>query len=312
MPLKTAILEHLDKLTPAAQATQACNTIVKVRRASGGGQTTTTLVGTNTDVLGVRNALLRAWRAQYPGHRAAPQARFPVGAASALVIGGGATTRSAVYALHHLGLAPIFLVNRDADEVARVVEGFSDTGVELVHLRSVADVDLHLRGGEEGREGQRRPELALVVGAIPATPPATVAEHLVYEIATHVFGLPRASPASPPPPPSENVLALPHTPIFLDMAYKPRLTPLLRLAGARGWATVGGVQAMIEQGLAQQRMWAVGSVEDAIACGGPEILGEKVEGQVRALVEGMADVVVGGVEVDRALEEPGLPQNEVI
>ena len=50
MPLKTAILEHLDELTPAAQATQACNTIVKVRRASGG--RTTTLVGTNTDVLG--------------------------------------------------------------------------------------------------------------------------------------------------------------------------------------------------------------------------------------------------------------------
>lgn len=51
MPLKAAIIEHLDELTPAAQATQACNTIVKVRRASGG-RTTTTLVGTNTDVLG--------------------------------------------------------------------------------------------------------------------------------------------------------------------------------------------------------------------------------------------------------------------
>lgn len=149
---------------------------------------------------------------------------------------------------------------------------------------------------------------------LSATPPATAAEHLVYELATHVFGLPRAPspPASPPscyspsPSPPENVLPLPHTPIFLDMAYKPRLTPLLRIAGWWGWTTVGGVQAMIEQGLAQQRMWAVGSVDDAVACGGPEILGEAVERRVRRLVERMEDVVVSGAEVDRAVEGPGL------
>lgn len=147
---------------------------------------------------------------------------------------------------------------------------------------------------------------------LSATPPATAEEHLVYELATHVFGLPRAPsppaspPHSPPPSPPEDVLPLPYTPIFLDMAYKPRLTPLLRIAGAHGWAKVGGVQAMIEQGLAQQRMWAVGSVDDAVACGGPEILGEAVERRVRRLVERMEDVVVSGAEVDRAVEGPGL------
>lgn len=48
MPLKNAILEHLDELTSASQVTGACNTIVKVRRADG----SIKLVGTNTDVLG--------------------------------------------------------------------------------------------------------------------------------------------------------------------------------------------------------------------------------------------------------------------
>lgn len=48
MPLKNAILEHLDELTPASRATGACNTIVKIRRADGSIE----LVGTNTDVLG--------------------------------------------------------------------------------------------------------------------------------------------------------------------------------------------------------------------------------------------------------------------
>ncbi len=145
---------------------------------------------------------------------------------------------------------------------------------------------------------------------LSATPPATAFEHRVYALATHVFDLPRAprgSPLSPSPP--ENELLLPHRPIFLDMAYKPRLTPLLRIAGARGWATVGGVQAMIEQGLAQQRMWLVGSVEDAVACGGPDILGAEVEERVRRLVEEMVDVVVTGVEVDRAMEGTGLAPN---
>ncbi len=116
----------------------------------------------------MRNALLGAWRAQHPGHVAAPHARFPAGAAAALVIGGGATTRSAVYALHNLGLAPVFLMNRDADEVARVVESFSGSGVELIHLQSIADVDTHLRSREESAEEGKR-ELAVVVGAIPGT-----------------------------------------------------------------------------------------------------------------------------------------------
>lgn len=48
MPLKTAILTHLDELTPATQATNACNTIVRVRKEDGSFK----LIGTNTDVLG--------------------------------------------------------------------------------------------------------------------------------------------------------------------------------------------------------------------------------------------------------------------
>jgi len=48
MPLKTEILRHLDELTPATQATKACNTIIKVARDDGSYK----LVGTNTDVQG--------------------------------------------------------------------------------------------------------------------------------------------------------------------------------------------------------------------------------------------------------------------
>jgi shikimate 5-dehydrogenase len=48
MPLKTAILQHLDDISPSSKATRACNTIVLEKQADG----TRKLIGTNTDVLG--------------------------------------------------------------------------------------------------------------------------------------------------------------------------------------------------------------------------------------------------------------------
>lgn len=64
---------------------------------------------------------------------------------------------------------------------------------------------------------------------------------------------------------------------------------------------------MIEQGLAQQRMWKVGSADWDIACGAVEGegLGAEVERKARELIEGMKDVVPVGQEVDRSLAVVG-------
>lgn len=141
----------------------------------------------------------------------------------------------------------------------------------------------------------------LISSLLSAIAPASAAELLVYAIAERVFNVPQPRPTEPSLSyASDAALPLPQTRIFLDMAYKPRLTPLLRMAAACGWATVGGVQAMIEQGLAQQRMWLVGSVDDSVACAGPVLLGEEVEVRARRLVENMEDVEVSGEELDRA------------
>jgi len=123
----------------------------------------------------------------------------------------------------------------------------------------------------------------------------------------HILTLPYTPLLSTPLDPISNqlpALPFPTHPIFLDMAYKPRLTPFLRIAGALNWTTVGGVQAMIEQGLAQQRMWLVGDVSDEVASGdGPSgsVLGEELERMAREMVEGMQDIAVSESEVDRAL-----------
>lgn len=117
MPIKTAIIPYLDALTPEASSTGAVNTIVKVPILSSS-SASYKLIGTNTDILGVKNALLSALRSQHPNISISSQSRYSRCAQVAgAVIGGGATTRSAAHALWMMGFETIYLVNRDVGEV---------------------------------------------------------------------------------------------------------------------------------------------------------------------------------------------------
>jgi hypothetical protein len=62
---------------------------------------------------------------------------------------------------------------------------------------------------------------------------------------------------------------------------------------------------MIEQGLAQSRMWQAGDASVEVACG--DRIGEDVTIKARDFVEQMADVVVVGKEHDRAQDSPDAP-----
>src|SRR5882757_3188544 len=105
MPIKTAIIPYLDALTPEASLTGAVNTVVKVPIPDQP-SFTCKLIGTNTDILGVKNALMRALHSQHNSlPHLSPQARYGKNVRGAgVVIGGGATTRSAVHALWMMGL----------------------------------------------------------------------------------------------------------------------------------------------------------------------------------------------------------------
>jgi quinate dehydrogenase len=120
---------------------------------------------------------------------------------------------------------------------------------------------------------------------------------MVYTIATHILNYPFRPGQSTT---TSSSLPLPTPRLFLDMAYKPRLTPLLKIAEALGWQPIGGIQAMIEQGLAQQRMWLKGDAGLQVACD-KSLLGEETESKARELVEGMKDITPTELEVDRAL-----------
>lgn len=287
MPLKAEVMKHLDEISPESYATGACNTVVRVQDGS-----RTKLVGTNTDFLGVRNSLLSALGTQDPSVSIATTSTYAPGKASGMVIGGGATTRSAVHALYTLGMNPIFLANRDAGEVRDTIAHFDarksgPNPIRLIHLTSVDDVEAYL--GPSGTA----PGVAMIVGAIPAIPPQTFDERMVYTIATHVLTLPFTPGAA------TAGLPLPSPRIFLDMAYKPRMTPLLRMASALGWQDVGGVEAMIEQGLAQQRMWMMGSASVAVASDESLLDAETVR-KARELIANLKDIVAAEPEVDRS------------
>ncbi|KAL0072725.1 hypothetical protein AAF712_000488 [Marasmius tenuissimus] len=285
MPLKGAIIPYLDGIEPESKATGTVNTIVKVPSPDG-----TKLVGTNTDILGVKNALLRSLRLQHPGRDISPQDTYPTGVGAAIVYGGGATTRSAIYALTSVGLHPIYLVNRDPGEVKQVQDVFPELVAKssLVHLRSPEEVEERLVQSDA-------PPVLMVVGAIPAIRPVTKEERMVYTVASHIFTMPYellSSYDSNEP----GALPLPTSRLFLEMAYKPRATPMansndvaqVKVAAAHGWDVVEGIQAMIEQGFAQQRMWATGNAS-AVVGSDPSILGDRIEQKARDMVLGMAE-----------------------
>jgi hypothetical protein len=95
--------------------------------------------------------------------------RFAPGHYSAVVVGGGATTRSAILALWTLGIQHICLVGRDDNEIQDTITWFNRAGLqeEGLDLRRIASLDeaeeLH------GQEASGWPALALGVGAIPCT-----------------------------------------------------------------------------------------------------------------------------------------------
>ncbi|PFH49382.1 hypothetical protein AMATHDRAFT_4967 [Amanita thiersii Skay4041] len=287
MPLKGLILPYLDEVSKESEATAACNTIVKVPcpTAPYGFK----LVGQNTDS---KFYVASPPVSQYPSIKIDTEASYsePVKGAG-FVIGGGATTRSAIYALSLLGLKPIFLINRDSSEIHEVQRAFPDLLVQnvLIHLQNPGAVEKHLVQKDS-------PRILMGVGAIltAAIPPQTTEERMVYTTASAIFTIPYIRPSE-----VSNGLPPPHQRIFLEMTYKPRNTPMLQVAAAHGWCAMDGIQAMIEQGLAQQRMWYTSTPTIEVGSD-PTVLNPAVEKTARMICENMKDIIVQSTEKDRA------------
>lgn len=172
--------------------------------------------GTNTDVAGVREAFF-----QNVPDRSVFQNR------PGLVIGGGGAARSAVYAMKRwMQCDPIYLVNRDVGEVEELMAQCEQQKVKarLLHVQTAEQAD--------GLEGP-----GAVIACVPDFPPVTNKEMIVRKIIAIM-------------------LAKPHKGALLEMCYHPSpWTKIVALAENAGWQVVLGTEAMIWQGLEQDRYW---------------------------------------------------------
>ncbi|KAK5075840.1 hypothetical protein LTR70_009198 [Exophiala xenobiotica] len=212
MPFKVAVIPFLDELEEAGQAVGAINTIFYRNGSDGRRQ----YIGTNTDVLGVRDAFLNnVVGAPYKGK-------------PGLVVGGGGTCRAVVYALRDLlGCSCVYIVNRDKAEVDAVIHEYASRGAShgLIHVASVEEAISLIPP-------------AIIVSAVPDFQPKTAGEVVARQI-LETF-LHRGEGSRP----------------LLEMCYHPSPdTAISRLAASAGWQVIGGIEAMIGQGLAQASLW---------------------------------------------------------
>jgi len=117
IPFKIDVLPLLDKLSPAAEAIGAANTIIPVTMDASGAQRI--LYGDNTDWLGIRECIV----SRMPPHALAT---------AVLIIGAGGTARAALYASQTLGAKHIYIFNRTRSKAQELVDAFPDINVELV------------------------------------------------------------------------------------------------------------------------------------------------------------------------------------
>lgn len=121
MPLKTAILPLLDTVTDLGASVGAVNTVV----FAGGGRH-----GHNTDVAGMRRAITEA-------------SDKPTQPATATILGGGATARSALAAVAALGVSDVHLSLRSPARAGALVDLANEMSV-AVHPHSWSEARHHL------------------------------------------------------------------------------------------------------------------------------------------------------------------------
>jgi shikimate dehydrogenase len=198
MPLKETVIGSLDSIDTLGTATGAVNTVLLSRHDG-----RRRLDGFNTDVYGIRESLLRAGVSS---------------TTRTLVIGGGATARSAVVAAGQLGSEHVDIVLRSPAKAVDVVEAARASGVSstvtALHDPAVADLE---------------PDLTI------STLPGGVG------ISVNFVGT-----------------RIPASSSLLDVAYHPWPSELGALWEAEGRLAVPGLSMLVHQAVAQIRVFVRG------------------------------------------------------
>ncbi|KAI3404616.2 ARO1 [Candida oxycetoniae] len=194
IPLKIDMMTYCTELSESSKIIGAINTIVPAKNG---------FLGDNTDWIGIANSF--------------KQNGFIEGkSVSGLVIGGGGTSRAAIYALHKLGCEKIYLLNRTESKLLDLIKNFpSEYNLEIISL-NLEEIETR--------------DISLIVSCVPGDKPLD--EKLITRL--------------------EKILKNNSESILLEAAYKPRFTPIMQLAREKyKCRVIPGVEMLINQGDAQ-------------------------------------------------------------
>lgn len=171
-------------------------------------------LGDNTDWYGITNSFIR--------HGVPAIGNSDI---CGLVVGGGGTSRAAAYALNQIGCKKIYMVNR--------------TSSKLHEIKKLLPAEYNIEVLETIEQVEAAEAVSLIVSCVPADRPLDDSlldklERVLHKGAENKQGG--------------------FNPTLLDAAYKPRVTPIMRIAEEKfGWTIVPGVEMLVSQGVLQFR-----------------------------------------------------------
>jgi shikimate dehydrogenase len=210
MPLKTAMVAEVDEVRGVAQALGVINTVAFEQDAAAG---SVRLIGYNTDVAGIVNALR---------HAGAPAS--PVAA----VLGGGGTAAAAIAALKELGAATADVFVRDVGRASEARAASAAVGLP-VRILPIAGAAAAVAAAD------------VTISTLPPRAADTLAVDLVREFA-------RNHPEQLSPGSKRN-----HPGVLLDVAYDPWPSRIASAWQDAGGTVVPGLEMLIYQAVEQVR-----------------------------------------------------------
>ncbi|SGZ54467.1 CIC11C00000003898 [Sungouiella intermedia] len=170
--------------------------------------------GDNTDWYGISNSFIR--------HGVPSIGNSEI---TGLVVGGGGTSRAAAFALHHMGCKKIYMVNR--------------TSSKLHEIKKLLPAEFNIEVLETVEQVEAADPVSLIVSCVPADRPLD--DQLLNKLERVLHkGIQQKKGG--------------FNPTLLDAAYKPRVTPIMRIAEEKfQWTIVPGVEMLVNQGVLQFR-----------------------------------------------------------
>ncbi|KAI5962069.1 ARO1 [Candida pseudojiufengensis] len=197
IPLKLDMIKYITEITESGKLIGAINTIIPIENG---------FLGDNTDWVGISESFKQAGYTKTSN-------------INGLVVGGGGTSRAAIYALHQLGCKKIYLLNRTISKLQDLIDNFpKEYNLEIIDYEN---------------KDQKIDSISLIVSCIPADKPLD--ENLLHKL--------------------ESILETNKdndTKLLLEAAYKPRITPIMSIAKDKyNWNVIPGVEMLINQGYEQ-------------------------------------------------------------